>query len=158
MNMEQPQSCWQQNSNLVGTLEKALSWLRSRAEDVKANAREFFLIRGTNQFLRLHDELWDSVASISRTWWRGNRLDTYSNEIFEDCERSWVFRLVKQRNGEHAGLLWRKEGKHRRESERLSARDYAVARELPATSENARRPVKPCIEAEPAAAEGRHLQ
>jgi enoyl-CoA hydratase/carnithine racemase len=77
--MEQPQSCWQQNNNLVGTLEKALSWLRSSAEDVKANARELFLIRGTNQFLRLHNELWDSVASISRTWWRGNRLDAYSN-------------------------------------------------------------------------------
>jgi len=42
--MEQPQSCWQQNNNLVGTLEEALSWLRSRAEDVKANARELFLI------------------------------------------------------------------------------------------------------------------
>jgi len=63
--MEQPQSCWQQNNNLVGTLEEALSWLRSRAEDVKANARELFLIRGTNQFLRLHNELWDKGGALA---------------------------------------------------------------------------------------------
>ena len=63
--MEQPQSCWQQNNNLVGTLEEALSWLRSRAEDVKANARELFLIRGTNQFLRLHNELWDKGRALA---------------------------------------------------------------------------------------------
>ena len=53
------------SNNLVGTLEKAWSWLRSRAEDVKANARELFLIRGTNQFLRLHNELWDKGRALA---------------------------------------------------------------------------------------------
>src|SRR5215471_7774011 len=61
--MEQPQSCWRQN--LVGTFEEALSWLRSRAEDVKAHAHELFLMRGTNQFLRLHNELWDKEGALA---------------------------------------------------------------------------------------------
>ena len=38
---------------------------RSRAEDVKANARELFLIRGTNKFPRLHNELCDKGGALA---------------------------------------------------------------------------------------------